>query len=80
RGTDLRRASLAGANLQVADLTYALLVSADLTGVTLRGANLSHADLYCALMSAEQHNAAIEAGALVYDPALSELRHTLALR
>jgi len=80
RATDLRRAYMAGADLQCADLTYALLISADLTGVTLRGANLSHADLYCALMSAEQHNAAIEAGALVYDPALSKLRHSLALR
>lgn len=80
RGTDLRRAYLAGADLQGADLTYALLVSADLTGVELRGANMSHADLYCAQISVEQHNAAIAAGALVYDPALSALRHSLALR
>ena len=80
RGVDLRRAYMAGADLTCADLTYALLVSADLTGAELRGANMSHADLYCALMSSEQHNAALEAGALVYDPALSALRNALALR
>ena len=80
RGTDLRRASLVGSDLQCSDLTYALLVSADLTGAILRGANFSHADLYCAQLSPAQHNAALEAGAHVYDPALSDLRHAMAFR
>ena len=69
-----------GSDLQCSDLTYALLVSADLTGAILRGANFSHADLYCAQLSPAQHEAALAAGAHVYDLALSALRHAMAFR
>ena len=75
RGTDLRRALLVGANLQGADLSGALLVGADLRGTVLRGAMLLEANLYCAQVSAEQQQVAVDAGARLYDPALSARRY-----